>query len=80
LTTAPKATQAPCRHHWIIPSSREATVTGVCKLCGEEKKEMQNQWGFYSSAREAISDWQVQEHLKRVEEETGTGGGGLTPI
>ena len=57
--------RAPCKHYWIIPDSTKETVTGVCKLCGEKKPDMQNQWGFHGTPREAIREWQLEEHLKK---------------
>lgn len=80
MTIEANAAQAPCKHYWIIPDSTKETVTGVCKLCGQEKPDMQNQWGFHGPPREAVREWQFEEHLKKVAAQADTGGGGLTPI
>lgn len=79
MTTARKVDQDTCRHYWLLPDSGAAEVKGVCKLCGAER-DHNNQWGFYKSARDAIRDWEVQEHIKRVTRNEEVTGRGITPL
>lgn len=40
-----------CRHHWIIDDAKSPTSKGVCKKCGEVRKDFDNGTQFADHAR-----------------------------